>query len=268
MKKSVFFHRIIPAALLFISVVLNGFGAGPEKPEKQQYYEIKIYRIADKMQEGKVDAYLKDVYLPAIHRAGIPVVGVFKPVEADTAFGKLIYVLIPFSTVDEFIQLPGKLQKDQKYSADGKSFVDAAYNDPPYTRYESIFLKAFIGMPRFAVPKFATSPSERIYELRSYESATEAKAIKKIEMFNKGGEIKLFKSLSFNPVFFAEVLIGSHMPNLMYMTTFSDMKSHDDHWKAFGATDEWKKLSGMDEYKNTVSKANPYLLHPTSYSDF
>jgi hypothetical protein len=54
----------------------------------------------------------------------------------------------------------------------------------------------------------------------------------------------------------------------MYMTTFSDMKSHDDHWSAFGKTEEWKKLSGMDEYKNTVSKANPYLLHPTSYSDF
>jgi len=45
------------------------------------------------------------------------------------------------------------------------------------------------------------------------------------------------------------------MPNLMYMTTFSDMKSHDDHWSAFGKTDEWQKLLRMDEYKNTVSKA-------------
>jgi hypothetical protein len=92
--------------------------------------------------------------------------------------------------------------------------------------------------------------------------------VKKIEMFNQGGEIDIFKKLEFNPVFWGEVLLGSHMPNLMYMTTFSDMKSHDDHWKAFGATEEWKKLSGMEEYKNTVSKASPYLLHPTSYSDF
>jgi len=265
MKKSRIICRLLPVLLLFITVVNNGFGAAPVK---QQYYEIKIYRLSDKIQEGKVDAYLKDAYLPALHRAGIPIAGVFKPVEADTAFGKLIYVLIPFKTVDQFMQLPEQLQKDKLYAADGKSFIDAAFNEPPYKRYESIFLKAFMNFPQFVAPKYSNSPSERIYELRSYESATDAKAVKKIEMFNQGGEIDIFKKLEFNPVFWGEVLIGSHMPNLMYMTTFSDMKSHDEHWKAFGATDEWKKLSGMEEYKNTVSKANPYLLHPTSYSDF
>ena len=111
------------ALLLFISVVFNGFGAGLAK---QQYYEIKIYRIADKTQESRVDAYLKDAYLPALHRAGIPVVGVFKPVEADTAFGKLIYVFIPFKTIDQFMQLPELLEKDKVYTEAGKSFIDAA----------------------------------------------------------------------------------------------------------------------------------------------
>jgi hypothetical protein len=265
MKKSNFLYRILPAFILFLTLTFNGFGAGPAK---QQYYEVKIYRIADKIQEGRVDTYLKEAYLPALHRAGIPIVGVFKPVEADTSFGKLIYVFIPFNTVDQFMQLPGQLIKDKILTEAGKSFIDAPFNDPPYKRYESIFLKAFINMPNFVAPKFTTAPSERIYELRSYESATEAKAVKKIEMFNRGGEIELFKKLDFNAAFFAEVLVGSHQPNLMYMTTFSDMKSHDEHWKAFGATEEWKKLSGMDEYKNTVSKANPCLLHPTSYSDF
>jgi NIPSNAP. len=265
MKKSNFFYRILPALLLFMTIAISAPGAGPEK---QQYYEIKIYRIADKTQEGRVDTYLKEAYLPALHRAGIPIVGVFKPVEADTASGKLIYVFIPFNTVDQFMELPGLLLKDKVFEETGKSFIDAPYDTPPYKRSESIFLKAFMNMARFVSPKFSTPPSERIYELRSYESATEAKAVKKIEMFNKGGEIDLFKKLEFNPVFYAEVLVGSHMPNLMYMTTFSDMKSHDDHWSAFGKTEEWKKLSGMDEYKNTVSKASPYLLHPTSYSDF
>lgn len=265
MKNSKFIYRLVPTFLLFMSVLFNCLAAGPVK---QQYYEIKIYRIGDKVQEGKIDAFLKDAYLPALHRAGIPVVGVFKPVEADTAFGKLVYVLIPFKTVDQFMQLPEQLLKDKTYAAAGKDFLDAPVNEPAYKRYESIFLKAFMNFPLFVAPKFSTSPAERIYELRSYESATDAKAVKKIEMFNQGGEIDIFKKLDFNAVFWGEVLLGSHMPNLMYMTTFSDMKSHDDHWKAFGATDEWKKLSGMEEYKNTVSKANPYLLHPTSYSDF
>ena len=265
MKNSNFIYRILAVSILLISVTFNGFG---KSSEKQQYYEIKVYRISDKAQEGKVDAFLKDAYLPALHRAGIPVVGVFKPIEADTAFGKLVYVLIPFKTVDQFMQLPGQLSKDKVYAEAGKAFIDAPYNEPPYKRYESILLKAFMNFPQFKAPKYTNSPSERIYELRSYESATHAKAVKKIEMFNQGGEIDIFLKLNFNPVFWGEVLCGSHMPNLMYMTTFPDMKSHDEKWKAFGETDEWKKLSGMEEYKNTVSKANPYLLHPTSYSDF
>ncbi|MZP55734.1 MAG: NIPSNAP family containing protein, partial [Bacteroidales bacterium] len=39
-------------------------------------------------------------------------------------------------------------------------------------------------------------------------------------------------------------------------------------WAAFRAHPDWKTLSAKDEYKNTVTKANPYLLHPTDYSDF
>jgi hypothetical protein len=265
MKKANFIYRIMAVTLLLLSVAFNVIG---KDSAKQQYYEIKVYRISDKTQEAKVDGFLKDAYLPALHRAGIPVVGVFKPVEADTAFGKLIYVLIPFKTVDQFMQLPGQLTKDKVYAEAGKTFIDASFNEPPYKRYESIFLKAFMNFPQFNAPKYTNPPSERIYELRSYESATDAKAVKKIEMFNQGGEIDIFLKLNFNPVFWGEVLIGSHMPNLMYMTTFSDMKTHDEKWKAFGATDEWKKLLTMEEYKNTVSKANPYLLHPTSYSDF
>jgi hypothetical protein len=260
MKKSKF---IISAILLFIGIAANSFGA-----TKQEYYQIKIYRISNKSQEARIDAFLKDAYLPALHRAGIPVVGVFKPVEADTAFGKLVYVFIPFKTVEQFTKLPDQLLKDKAYAEAGKSFLDAPFNDPPYNRCENVFLKAFMNMPQFAAPKFTTTPSERIYELRSYESATEAKAVKKIEMFNTGGEIDLFNKLAFNPVFWGEVLVGSHMPNLMYMTTFQDMKKHDELWGAFGKSEEWKKMSGLEEYKNTVTHANPYLLPPTDYSDF
>lgn len=267
MKKSKLFITVASLVMIqFLNcIAFNSYGA---PTAKQMYYEINIYRIADKNQENLIDAYLKDAYLPALHRAGIPTVGVFKPIESDSAFGKLIYVFIPFKTVDQFIQLPDKLEKDQVYMKAGKEFLDAPYNQPSFVRYESIFLKAFAYMPEFKIPKFTTPPSERIYELRSYESATEAKATKKIQMFNDGGEIGVFESVGANAVFYGQVLLGSLKPRLMYMTTYSDMKSHDEHWKAFVNTDGWKKLSTMEEYKNTVSKANPYLLHPTSYSDF
>lgn len=266
MKKVRIIYRILPAllVLLFISVSFRTFGA---QPVKQQYYEIKIYRIAP-AQETRVDNYLKDAYLPALHRAGIPKVGVFKPVEKDTAYGKLIYVFIPVNSVDQYLELAGKLEKDQVFTQAGKDFIDAPYNDPPYKRYESILLKAFAFMPQFKAPNYTNPASERIYELRSYESPTEAKAAKKIHMFNQGGEMALFEKLGFNAVFYGEVLMGSHKPNLMYMTTFKDMVTHDEKWQAFRNSPGWKQLSGLEEYKNTVSKPNPYLLHPASYSDF
>jgi hypothetical protein len=265
MKKSKLFYRILPALFLLLFVSMTGILTGQPK---QQYYEIKIYRIADNTQESIIDAYLKDAYLPALHRAGIPVAGVFKPVEADTAFGKLIYVFVPFKSLEQFMQLSADLEKDKVYAQAGKAFLDAPFDKPSFVRYESIFLKAFSKMPVFRVPKYTTTPAERIYELRSYESATEAKATKKIEMFNEGGEIGIFESVGSNAVFYGQVLLGSNKPRLMYMTTYADMKSHDEHWKAFVASEGWKKLSTMEEYKNTVSKAKPYLLHPTSYSDF
>jgi len=251
--------------LLFMSLTANSIGASAGK---QMYYEVKIYTISGPAQEALMDAYLKDAYLPALHRAGIPVVGVFKPIETDTAFGKMVYVLISYKSLDQYGQIPEKLAKDQVYLQAGKAFLDAPYNSPAFVRYESILSKAFSSFPELVVPKFTTQPSERIYEYRSYESATEAKADKKIFMFNDAGEIGIFKSIGANPVFYGKVLLGSKMPRLLYMTTYADMKSHDEHWVTFRNHPEWKRLSGLEEYKNTTSKTAAFLLHPTSYSDF
>lgn len=266
MKNSVLFKLTSGTLLLllFTAMSFRSYGAA-----KQQYYEIRIYTISGAAQEGMVDAYLKNAYLPALHRAGISKVGVFKPVETDTAaYGKQIFVFIPFKTMEQYAELPAVLGKDKAFAEAGKSFIDAPFDNPPYERHQSILLKAFLYMPEFVAPGYTNPVTERIYELRSYESATEAKAAKKIDMFNQGGEIALFEKLKFNAVFYGEALAGNQKPNLMYMTTFSDMKSHDEHWKAFGATEEWKKLSGLEEYKNTVSKIHVNLLHPASYSDF
>lgn len=236
--------------------------------QKREYYEIKVYNIASKVQEDRVERFLKEAYLPAVHRAGISKVGVFKPVEADTVnYGKKIFVLIPYASLDQFAKLPETLQKDKQYETSGSEYLNAPFNDLPYDRMESILLYAFSGMPKLDVPKHATPVDERIYELRSYEGHTEKIFKNKVKMFNDGDEIGLFKRLGFNAVFYAEVLAGSRMPNLMYMTTFPNKASRDEHWKAFSSDPQWKTLSGLSEYKNNVSKINIFFLHPTAYSD-
>jgi hypothetical protein len=233
----------------------------------RDYYQLKIYNLKDQAQEIRMENYLMNAYLPALHRAGIKQVGVFKPIESDDEAGKKIIVFIPLKNLDELESIESKLAKDTQYQAAGSEYINALHSNPPYERIESILLKAFSKMPEFSVPNHKTSPSEKIYELRSYEGPTEQYYRKKVEMFNEGGEIDLFKRLDFQAVFYGEVISGNAMPNLMYMTTFSDMKSHDEHWNTFRNHPEWKTMSALEKYKNTVSHSVIQLLHPTEYSD-
>lgn len=233
----------------------------------RDYYQIKVYTIADEAQGNRVERYLEEAYLPAMHRAGIEKVGVFKPIANDQAANTKIVVFIPLKELGEIEKIKSKLAKDSEYQTKGADYINASYKTPPYQRIESILIKAFVEMPTFATPNYDTPKSEQIYELRSYEGPTEKGYLKKVEMFNEGGEVALFKSLKFNAVFYGEVLFGAAMPNLMYMTTFKNMKSHDEHWDAFRNHPKWKKLSGLLEYKHTVSHSDKYLMHPTDYSD-
>lgn len=234
----------------------------------RDYYQIQVFRLTGKVQQQKVENFLKSAYLPALHKSGIQKVGVFKPIETDTTSEKRVYVLIPFKSLDHFAKIQEMLENDQQYQTKGSDFLGAPFDQKPFIRKESILLKAFPDAPNFFIPNHKTAPSERIYELRSYEGPTENLFRKKVKMFNEGGEIKLFKKLDFNAVFYAEVISGSTMPNLMYLTTFADMPTHDARWDAFRAHPEWKTLSAIPEYKNTVSNSVKILLHPTDYSDF
>ncbi|MCC9166432.1 NIPSNAP family protein [Pontibacter harenae] len=239
--------------------------AALSKAPERQLYELKVYHLKNADQEARVDKFLQQAYIPALHRAGVKKVGVFKPVEAKDE--RLIYVYVPYTSMSQFLQLPQKLQQDKKYAADGKEYLEAAHNNAPFERIESTLLRAFEDMPQFEVPNLKAPKSERVYELRSYEGPTEKIYQNKVQMFNQGGEVKLFKRLGFNAVFYADVLVGSKMPNLMYMTTFENRASRDEHWKAFGADPEWKKLSSMEEYQNNVSHADIIFLRPTEYSE-
>nr|WP_235178170.1 NIPSNAP family protein [Dyadobacter chenhuakuii] len=251
-------------AVFLFAAVLSIAAAAP----KREFYEIRIYQLKNAEQGTRVENYLKDAYIPAMHRAGIKNVGVFKPVASDTAAaGKLIYVFTPLKSLEQLLELPKALAKDAAYASAGKDYIDAEYKNAPYARYETILLQAFTGMPMHKKPGLTGPKADRVYELRSYEGHTEKIYQNKVKMFNDGGEVPLFERLGFNAVFYAEVIAGSHQPNLMYMTTFENKASRDEHWKAFGSDAEWNKLKVNPEYQNNVSKNTSFFLTPTDYSD-
>ncbi len=252
--------------ILFLGLILLVSVAA--KDPASSYYEIRVYRLADSADETRMDNYLQKALLPALHRMGIKNVGVFKPIKEDTIYNKRMYVLIPYKSLTEFEKTSASLLKDAQYLTDGSDYVNSSHADPPYTRMETIVLKSFKYMPSPAVPNLKAPKEERVYELRSYEGATEKLYQSKVHMFNEGGEIALFTRLNFNAVFYGEVLSGSSMPNLMYMTSFENKADRDAHWKSFSAAPEWKAIVDLPQYKNTVSKNTQFLLNPTSYSDF
>lgn len=230
-----------------------------------EYYEIKIYHLENGEQENRVDEFLKKAFLPALNRKGIAKVGVFKPVERNPAQDIRIYVFIPYLNIEQFLKIPKTLENDKAFLANGADYLNAPDSSPPYNRIENILLKAFEGMPQFKTSNLPNSPSERIYELRSYERATEFLLNNKVNMFNNG-EIDIFDRLQFNAIFYGEVIVGSRMPNLMYMTSFSNMASRDAHWQKFREDSEWEELKGKKEYQNNSGKSDIFLLKPTPYS--
>ena len=179
------------AVSLLLGILIFTQYAHAFAPERE-FYEIKIYYLKDKTQEERVDNYLKNAYLPAMNRAGIKKVGVFKPVPTDTAAGKRIYVFTPLKSLNQLTEISDKLAKDKQYLSAGADYINAAYNNVPYRRIETMLLQAFSHMPVFKAPIHKTPVTERVYELRSYEGGTEKIFKNKVQMFNEGGEVKIF----------------------------------------------------------------------------
>jgi len=242
-------------------------GAPITENPQLDYFQVKIFSFESAEQEAMLDAYFQDALLPALHRSGIKNVGVFKPIDGLNEREDFMILLAPYQSLEQFEQLPASLLQDSEYLQSAKAYIDAPHDNAPYTRIESMILRSFSATPQLSLPELSSPRSERVYEFRSYEAATEKLYDLKVEMFNEG-ESALFQDLEFNPVFFCEVISSAHMPHLIYMTTHTDTTAQRLNWEAFGNSPEWDRMKNMDRYQNTVSSITKYLLYPTEYSDY
>jgi len=260
--------KMLAKILLLLLLSIPVFTFAEQGKKTGEFYQITVYHFSTAEQQQLIEQYLKDAYLPALHRQKIKNVGVFTLIANDTATDKRIYVIIPVKSLQQFGEIATRLIADNDYQTNGKTYLDAGYKTPPYSRLENILAQAFPLAPFLNLPTLTGPRSERVYELRSYESATEKIFANKVKMFNEGGEIALFKQLNFNAVFYSSVIAGCNMPNLMYMTSFENMADRDAHWKSFGSSPEWKKMSALPEYQNNVSKNTSFFLQTTTFSDY
>ncbi|MDT0676065.1 NIPSNAP family protein [Autumnicola musiva] len=245
------------------------FSSVKAQEKRQEFYQLKIYSFETKEQLQRTEDFFKNAYLPALAEIGINEVGVFKPREESKDDSlKQIYILLPFNSLEQWVNLEKNLAENKNYRQNGREYLESSHNNRPYLRFQSIILKAFKDHPVVQTPSFESPRKERVYELRSYQSPTGKYFRNKLEMFNKGGEVKLFDKLGFNAVFYGEVISGPAMPNLMYMTTFSNSDSREQHWQNFSDAPEWKELSAKKEYADNVSHIDITFLYPTEYSAY
>lgn len=235
--------------------------AAEPQAKSSELYELRVYHLkADR--EKLLDDYLGNAFVPALKRYGIGPVGVFAaPSESETAKR---YVLIVHPSADTVAGLSARLAADEEHQKAGAEYLSARASEPVYTRIESSLLAPIEGMPRLEKPD---TSRPRLLNLRIYESHNERAGKKKIEMFNKG-ELAIFRRVGLTPVFFAEALVGSAMPNLTYLLVFPDDEGRKAAWDRFRGDAEWLKLRAIPEYadKEIVSRITNLVLTPTSYS--
>ncbi len=264
-----YLNMFVKTLLLLMATALTAavtLPASGKIPPARQYYEIRIYHLGDARQRQEAGTYLEKALMPALHKMGISGIGVFEEIEPKDTSEYRLYVLIPYASMSQWEEASMRLCQDPAVQQQAGPYLNGPANKPPFIRMEKIVLKAFPDMPVLKVPDLHSPRPERVYELRSYESPNELFGLNKIRMFNEGGEIGIFDRLEFHTVFCAQVLSGSHMPNLMYMTSFENRASREAHWKAFSADPQWKALSARKEFQGNVSHADIIFLRSLPYS--
>ena len=255
---------IIIVCLSFLSVSLQA----QKNKEVKNFYELKVYEYHSAEQKQMIDEFISEALIPFFHKKGIGKIGAFTLTTNDTASVKKLYVLIPYKSLNQIPTLNKTMFSEDKVAGKASAYLNATNEAPAYDKLMSIVMEGFRFAPTLTPPNLKGSIEDKIYELRSYQSVSEKKYWKKVEMFNEGGEVPLFARLGFNAVFYAEVISGPTMPNLMYMTSFESMKDRDAHWNTFKDDAEWKRLSGLKEYEKIVSKNVTLFLKATKYSEY
>ena len=95
--------------------------------------------------------------------------------------------------------------------------------------------------------------------MRTYESYSELKALKKVAMFN-AGEIAVMQELGLSPVFYGQALVGRDLPHLTYMLCSPDIETHKRNSAAFGMHPVWVRL------RTTRSTPTPSRRSPAGSS--
>jgi hypothetical protein len=241
-------------------------------PGDREYYELRAYRLKSGANSALLHAYIEKAAIPALNRLGVKPVGVFvqqertgAPDATEVREASTVLVLRTYPSLNVFATATARLSADAEYQKAGAEYLNSPKTNPAFERIDSWLMLAFAGLPKLELPAYCREKKARMFELRTYESHSELKALKKVEMFN-AGEIDLMREVGLGPIFYGQALIGSNLPHLTYMVSAENQDAHKKHWDTFKAHPTWDKLKNDPQYADTVSKIANRFLVPTAYS--
>ena len=231
-------------------------------PGDKELFELRLYHVdAGPKREALVDFFGKAA-IPAWNRLGIGPVGVFSVLEGDDVG---LYVVLPHKTPQSVLTATRQMMADEEVLKAGAAVLDAPFAEPAYQRVESSLMLAFDECPKLEIP---SKKETRLFQLRTYESHSEAAHAKKVEMFTTLGELEIFRRTGLNPVFFGRTLVGRRLPNFVYMLTFADRAAQQEAWSTFVADPAWQTLRGTPGYSDAeiLSNLSSLVLRPAAFS--
>jgi hypothetical protein len=266
MQRRTFLTSSLAAATL--SAVPTAEGQNPPSGSAGKgrlYYELRRYQLSSGPQKKLCDDFFQNSLIPAANRVGITPVGVF-----NVAIGPetpVMYVLFPSASLETLVTLEARLSQDAEYMKAGAAFLNAPAVQPAYNRIESQLMIAFEKMPGITLPPATAANGPRVFELRTYESATDQDHKRKVEMMQSGEEA-IFAKAGFSQVFYGDTLIGPRLPNLTYMLSYESVAVRDKLWSAFANAPEWKAMQALPRYsfESIVSNITNLILAPAAYS--
>jgi hypothetical protein len=259
-------RKFLAASIAASAVAVAGNAAAEtSSPRTGEFYQIRRYALQSGPQTKLTESYFSDALIPALARLGMGPVGAFRvDIGPHTP---TFYLLIPGSSADILAGLDLHLGQDTEFLKAAEPFWNATAAAPAFQRVESSLLSAFPGWPKLTPPASAANKGKRIFQLRTYESPSNGAHVRKVEMFHSG-EFEIFLNCGFHPVFFADTLVGSRLPNLTYMLSFADAAEMEAKWQLFGNDPAWKKLSASPRfsYDQIVTNIDNLVLSPLGCS--
>lgn len=259
-------RQFLAASLATSAAAFASHAQAQSKPtSSREYYQLRRYSLLSGPQLKLTERYLADAFIPALSRMGMGTIGAFKlDIGQDTP---TYYALIPGPSPDALATIDWHLAKDEDFLKTAAPFWNATATAPAFQRVEISLLAAFEGWPKLTPPASSATKGKRMFQLRTYESPSNLDHLRKVEMFHSG-EFEIFLKAGFHPVFFADALFGSRLPNLTYMLSFADSAELEAKWDLFRNDPNWKKLSADPRFAfdQIVTNISNLMLSPLSCS--